>query len=101
MIYLTQLIYLQPGEEAVFDAFEAVAIPLISKYKGELLMRLRPSDTAEMIEGSIEMPYEVHLVRFDAEEDFHAFMADESRKQFLHLKEQSIRASLLYKGVKL
>jgi hypothetical protein len=29
MIYLTQLVYLNPGKEEAFDAFEAVALPLI------------------------------------------------------------------------
>ena len=29
LIYLTQLIYLRPGRESVFDEFESVAIPLI------------------------------------------------------------------------
>lgn len=101
MIYITQLIYLKANAEAVFDAFEAVAIPLITRYNGALLMRLRPSDSSEMIEGIIEMPYEIHLVQFDSEVDFQAFMADESRKQFLHLKEESIRSSILYKGQQL
>ena len=54
-----------------------------------------------MIESSIEMPYEIHLVEFDQEQDFLDFMKDEERKQFLYLKEQSIRSSVLYKGEKL
>jgi hypothetical protein len=41
MVVITQLIYLRPGKESVFDEFEAVAIPLISKHSGELLLRLR------------------------------------------------------------
>jgi hypothetical protein len=34
MIYITQLIYIIPGQEAVFEQFEQVAIPLIAKYNG-------------------------------------------------------------------
>jgi len=100
MLYLTQLIYLQPGQEKTFDEFEAVAIPLIAKYNGSMLFRLRPS-AADFIEAQIERPYEIHFVRFLGEEDFRAFMADEERKQFLHLKEASIRSSFLVKGEKL
>ena len=101
MIYLTQLIYLKPGQEEVFDQFEAVAIPLISKYNGRLLFRIRPSEES-VIEGNLdEMPYEVHFVEFNSDTDFTAFMQDESRKHFLHLKEQSIRAGMLVKGEKL
>lgn len=100
MIYITQLIYLKEDKEEIFDAFENVAIPLIAKYNGKLLFRVRPSDEA-FIENQIEKPYEIHLVEFVEEQDFQNFMKDEERKQFLHLKEQSIKASILYKGVKL
>lgn len=100
MLYITQLIYLKEGQETIFDEFESVAIPLISKYNGRLLLRLRPA-LETIIEHHTEVPYEVHLVEFDSEADFQNFMADEERKQFLHLKEQSIRSSVLIKGVKL
>lgn len=100
MIYLTQLIYIKEGQEAVFDQFEAVAIPLIARYSGELLFRVRPGQQA-YIESAIDQPYEIHLVSFPAETDFRAFMADEERKKFLHLKEASIRSTWLLKGEKL
>lgn len=97
MIYITQLIYIKPGQEAIFDQFEAVAIPIIAKYNGQMLLRLRPSPD-NIIESSIEAPYEVHLVTFPAETDFMAFMQDEERRQFLHLKEQAIEEVVLVKG---
>jgi hypothetical protein len=101
MIYITQLIYLKPDQASVFDEFEAVAIPLISLHKGQLLFRLRPSSSSDFIETSMEAPYEIHLVSFESEANFSDFMLDEKRKQFLHLKEQSIRSTLLFKGVQL
>ena len=94
---MTQLIYLKEGQEQVFEAFEAVAIPAISRYNGSLLLRVRPAPEA-LIAGEMESPYEIHLVRFEAESDFKAFGADEERKKFLHLKDQSIRSSLLILG---
>ena len=100
MIYITQLIYIIDGQENIFDQFEAVAIPLIGKYNGRLLFRVRP-DNNSYIEHQIEKPYEIHLVEFDAEQDFQNFMRDEERKKFLHLKDKSIKASILYKGSKL
>ena len=100
MIYLTQLIYIKEGQEAVFNQFEDVAMPLISKYKGQLLLRMRPAENS-FIEYSIEKPYEVHIVEFDSEQDFKSFMQDEERKKFLHLKEQSIKSSILFQGKKL
>ena len=100
MIYFTQLIYLHPGQEEVFEQFEAVAMPLIAKYNGRLLCRLRP-DTDAFIECEGEKPYEIHLVEFDSEDDFQRFSRDEERKKFLHLKEQSIRSSILIQGRRL
>lgn len=100
MIYITQLIYIIPGQEIVFEQFEQVAIPLIAKYNGKLVFRLRPEANAYIGE-SAEKPYEIHLVEFLNEQDFENFKLDEERKKFLHLKEQSIRASVMIMGRKL
>jgi uncharacterized protein (DUF1330 family) len=100
MLYFTQLIYIKEGQEEVFHQFEDVAIPLISKYNGKLLLRIRPTENS-FIEYSIDKPYEVHLVEFSDEIDFENFMKDEERKKFLHLKEQAIKTSVLIKGAKL
>lgn len=100
MIFITQLIYIKEGQEAVFHQFEEIAIPAILKYKGQLLLRVRP-DEKSIIEKNMEQPYEIHLVEFATEDDFKNFMLDEERKQFLHLKEQSIKSAILIKGKKL
>jgi uncharacterized protein (DUF1330 family) len=100
MIFLTQLIYIREGQEKIFHQFEDIAIPAISKYKGRLLLRVRP-DKSAFIETRIDKPYEIHLVEFDTEQDFINFQQDEERKKFLHLKEQSVSSVLLLKGTKL
>ncbi len=100
MIYITQLIYIASGQAAVFEEFESMAIPLIAEHGGELLLRMRPAEDA-MIEGTLEMPYEVHVVTFPDDTAFASFMKDERRQQFLHLKVAALRASVLVKGEKL
>ncbi len=100
MIFLTQLVYVKEGRENLFHEFENIAIPAIRKYNGRLLLRVRPLDN-DFIEHHIEKPYEIHLVEFETEQDFQNFSNDGERKQFLHLKEQSVRSVLLIKGVKL
>ena len=100
MIYLTQLIYIIDGQENLFDEFENIAIPAIGKYNGKLLFRVRPGKDS-FIELHIDRPYEIHFVEFDTNEDFEAFKQDEERKKFLHLKEKSIKASILIQGTKL
>jgi len=100
MIHLTQLIYVYKGQEEIFHQFEDIAIPTISKYNGRLTLRVRP-DKDSTIENNIEIPYEIHLVEFDTQEDFDNFKNDEERKKFLHLKEKSIKSSILIQGMKL
>lgn len=100
MIYITQLIYLIEGQENIFNQFEDVAIPIIAKYNGKLLLRIRPNQAAVVEVSDIELPYEIHLVSFNSEEDFESFTRDEERKNFLHLKEQSIRSVLVIEGNK-
>jgi uncharacterized protein (DUF1330 family) len=100
MLFITQLIYIKQGQETIFHQFENIAIPIIAKYNGRLLLRVRPDDNT-IIEHNIDKPYEIHLVEFDTEQDLENFMQDEERKQFLHLKEQSIQSTLLIKGTPL
>jgi uncharacterized protein (DUF1330 family) len=100
MIYLTQLIYIIEGQENVFHEFEAMAIPIISKYNGRLTLRIRPEENS-IIEKNIDKPYEIHLVEFDTQQDFDNFKKDDERKNFLHLKEKSIKSTILIPGVKL
>ena len=100
MILITQLIYIVEGQEEVFDEFEKVAIPIILKYNGRLLFRVRPT-AHSYIESHIDPPYEIHLVEFETQQDFEDFLKDEERKKFLHLKEQSIKSSILIKGTTL
>lgn len=64
------------------------------------MFRVRPTEDS-FIERSIDQPYEIHFVEFNSEDDFNNFMQDEERKQFLHLKEQSIKSVWLVKGNKL
>ena len=100
MVQLTQLIYIKEGKEQAFQEFEEIAIPTILKYNGRLTLRIRPKENS-IIESNIEVPYEIHLVEFDAQEDFDNFKNDEGRKKILHLKEDSIKSAILIQGVKI
>ena len=97
MITLTQLVYINPGQEETFEEFESHALPLIERHNGKLLLRMRPGPDS-LIAGSWEQPDEVHLVQFEEEADFHAYMVDEERRKYLHLREQSIRTTIIIQG---
>jgi len=100
MIYITQLIFVKPGKECVFNEFEDLAIPLLEKYNGKLLYRIRPT-IETIISSEEEHPYEVHFITFDSELDLKEFMNDDSRLKFMHLKEDSIKSTVTVKGIKM
>ena len=100
MIYITQLIFIKEGQEMIFQEFESFAIPLIEKYNGKLLYRLRPDDNA-YVSADAEKPYEIHIVSFDSEMDLQRFMKDDTRLKFIHLKNESVKTILLIKGEKM
>jgi hypothetical protein len=97
MAYVTQLIYVREGHEADFERFEAIVLPRLSGYSGELVLRLRP-DPASKIGGTAELPYEVHIVRFETDEDLARYSQDEERQRWVHLKDSSVRSALLVEG---
>jgi antibiotic biosynthesis monooxygenase (ABM) superfamily enzyme len=97
VIYVTQLIYVREGHEADFERFEAIVLPRLRSYSGELVLRIRP-DPASKISGTAELPYEVHIIRFENDEDLARYSQDEERQRWLHLKDSSVRSALLIKG---
>lgn len=100
MIYITQLIFVKEGKESVFLEFEDFAIPLLEKYNGQLIYRLRPTKEA-FISKAKELPYEIHFISFDSDKDLTNFMKDDSRLKYMHLKDESIKSTLLVKGEKM
>lgn len=100
MIYLTQIIFIKEGKEEVFHQFENMAIPIMEEYHGKLIYRIRPN-AGSFISSDGDRPYEIHFITFRSEQDFLNFSKDKRRRDFLHLKENSIKSSLLVKGEKL
>jgi hypothetical protein len=97
MLYYTQIIFVKPGQEDQFNLFESHVLPLLKKYNGTLIYRVRPGD-GSVIETTIGNPYELHLVTFPGKEDFVGYSKDEDRLKYLDLKESSIERALLIEG---
>ena len=95
MLIVTQLIYVQPGEEAAFLEFEDRVLPLLGAHGGELLLRLRPEGR---VGGTWETPYELHIVGFLDDASLEAFIADPERTRWLALKERAIRSAVVIRG---
>jgi hypothetical protein len=97
MLYYTQIIFVKEGKEDQFNLFESHVLPLLEKYNGILVYRVRPTDNA-VIESAIGHPYELHVITFPTKTDFEGFCCDKERLQYMHLKEGSIEKALLIEG---
>lgn len=97
MLYYTQIIFIKEGKEDQFNLFESYVLPLLKKYNGNLLYRVRPADNA-VIETTIAHPYELHVISFPTKTDFEGFCNDKERLQYMHLKEEAIEKALLIEG---
>lgn len=100
MIYLTILLFIKEGQEEVFNQYENEMLPLMKGYNGKIIYRIRP-EKESYIYSEEEKPYEIHFVSFESEADFQNYLKDKRRSQFLHLKEESIKSTMLVKGEQL
>lgn len=100
MIYYTQLIFIKPGCEQEFHAFEDKVLPLLQAHNGELIYRIRPDANAFVVNIQAQ-PYEIHVVTFGSKEDFKNYAADPKRLAFMEMKERSVERVVLIEGVAL
>jgi len=100
MIYYTQLIFIKPGCEPEFHAFEEKVLPLLKGHNGELIYRISTYRDA-FIEASRELPYEIHLVTFGSRADFEGYATDPKRLEFMEMKNNSVEKIILIEGFEL
>ena len=100
MIYYTQLIYIKPGCEETFHAFEDKVLPLLQNHNGELVYRIRPAQHA-FVASTRELPYEIHLVTFGSKVDFEGYKTDPQRLEFMDMKNKSVEKITLIEGLEL
>lgn len=100
MIYLTQFIFVKEGKESIFYTFEDHVLPLLEKFNGKLIYRIRAEESS-FITCEGEKPHEIHFVSFKTELDFQNYMQDERRKKYISLKDESVNSILLIKGTKM
>ncbi len=93
-LYITLLVYLHDGEEDSFLKYEDQVLPLLPKYNGELLYRIRPNKN-NFVQTPAEYPYEIHLISFSSVQDFENFRQDKDRLSYAPLFQKSVRKVLL------
>jgi hypothetical protein len=100
MIYYTQLIFIKPGCEAEFQAFEDKVLPLLDDHNAVLVYRIRP-DASAFVASSKPLPYEIHFVTFGSKADFEGYKTDPKRLAFMEMKDRSVERIVLIEGVAL
>ncbi len=84
--------------EADFLEFEETVLPLLPKYNGKLLYRIRPAMESFIYPTGDEQPYEVHVVSFGTKEDFFNYKNDPVRMEHLELGISSIKKIIMIEG---
>jgi hypothetical protein len=97
VIYFTQLVFVKPGMEQTFHAFEDHVLPLLERHQGRLLYRARPQIDS-ILHSEVGDPYEIHLLSFPSEKDFQAYTNDDDRRQYAGLRNDSVQNVLLFRG---
>src|ERR1700747_1660041 len=98
MLYYTQLVFINEGKEDLFLEFEDRVLPILSKYNGTLLYRVRPGKD-NVIESTVGQPFDVHLLSLPSKELFAAYASDEERVQYLDMKNESMARVMLIEGL--
>jgi hypothetical protein len=98
MLYFTQIIFIKGGRQDQFNLFESHVLPLLKKYNGTLVYRVRPDDNSVIETTFSNNPYELHVITFPVRTDFEGYRDDPERLQYLSLKEESIEKALLIEG---
>lgn len=88
---LTLFYYLNEGCEADFLKYEEAVLPILEKYNGRLLYRIRPSRDSFIYPPGEEQPYEVHVVTFGSKQDFLEYKNDPERQKYIELGSRAIK----------
>jgi len=92
MLVIIAHLFIHPGQEAAYRAFEEQALACFRSHRGEVLAAFRPRPNAD---GS-PTPYEIHVLHIGSEEAFAAFRADPALVALAALRAQAIAHSEIF-----
>lgn len=96
-LFVTQIILLKAGQEESFNEYEDTVIPLMEKYHGRLLYRIRCHEDYVRCRRD-EMPHEIHIISFPHQEAFNEYLQDPKRQQLAMVREKIVRQDLSILG---
>jgi antibiotic biosynthesis monooxygenase (ABM) superfamily enzyme len=90
-------LWIHPGQEAEFDAFEREAARLMARHKGRIdrAIRMTPPEGAGPRD---ETPYEIHVVSFPNKGAWEAYGADPDTLKLREKRSQIISRTAIMQG---
>lgn len=92
MLVIVAHLYIHPGQEAAFRAYEEQALAHFRGHGGEVLAAFRPQPDA----SDQPTPDEIHLLRIGSQEEFAAFRADSALLALADLRTQAIAKTEIF-----
>ena len=92
MLVIVAHLYIHPGQEAAFHAYESQALTCFRTHGGEVLAAFRPRPDAT----GKPTPDEIHVLRIGSEEQFVAFRADPALQALADLRAQAIARTEIF-----
>ena len=86
MLVIIAHIFIHPGQEALFRAFETQALARFRAHGGEVLAAFRPRPVAD----GQPTPHEIHVLRIASPDAFAAYRADPALLALAALRTQAI-----------
>ena len=92
MFLIVAHLYIHPGQQTTFRAYESQALACFRRHGGEVLTAFRPRADA----SGKPTPDEIHVLRIGSEEQFAAFRADLALQALADLRTQAIARTEIF-----
>lgn len=97
-IYMTVLIYLNDGMEAVFDEYKQKSHVIAKKYGANIERIIKP---VKLAKGNMELPYEIHIASFSSAENAKQMKQDADYLKLVRTLRDKAVKSLVFMPCKL
>ena len=92
MLVIIAHLFIHPGQEAAFHAYESQALACLRAHGGEVLAAFRPWPDA----SGKPTPDEIHVLRIGSQEQFAAFRADPALAALTDLRARAIARTEIF-----
>jgi uncharacterized protein (DUF1330 family) len=92
VLMLCVLLWARDGQEVALAAYEDQVLQLVPAHGGRVVSRVRAVDGSD---GSVDDPYEVHVIEFPSDDALDAYMLDPRRTALAEERDAAIARTQL------